>query len=99
MKRIFGLVISFLLLTGCAFNKGVVMPMADGVYTLTGNGTSGFTSLGTVKKRVFKQASKYAKKRNATLEVISVKEINFGWNVLPQVDLSFRLVNESKTID
>ena len=95
MKKIFGLVISFFLLTSCGTNMGIVIPMGDGVYTLTGNGRSGYVPLGNIRKKVFKEADKYAKERNTTFEVISVNEVKTGFAVWPQIDLSFRLVKES----
>ena len=98
MKKIFGLVISLFVLTGCGTNMGTVMPMGDGVYTLTGNGRSGYVPLGSIRKKVFKEADEYATERNATFEVISVNEVKTGFAIWPQIDLTFRLVNKSEKL-
>mgnify|MGYP001069379564 CR=1 FL=1 len=74
---------------------GVVMPMGDGIYTLTGNGRSGFVALGKIRRKVLKEADMYAKESNTTLEVISVNEVKTSFGVWPQIDLTFRIVNES----
>jgi len=73
-----------------------VMPMGNGIYTLSKHGSTGFTSLGKLRKKAYEAAKEYAKQNNATAEVISVNETKAGFAVWPQVDLQFRLVKNSK---
>ena len=89
------ILVSLLFLTSCRVNMGVVMPMGDGVYTLTGNWRSGYVPLGSIRKKVYKEADTYAKEKETTFEVIAVNEVKAGFAIWPQVDLTFRLVNES----
>jgi|TARA_B110000908_G_C10039198_1_gene351009 hypothetical protein len=98
MKKTLLVLIVLVTVSGCGVKMGVSMPMGDGVYTLTGNGRSGYVPLGNIRRKVFKQAGLYAQNRNAELEVISVNEVKAGFAIWPQVDLTFRLVNESLKI-
>ena len=95
MKKILIVFFISLVFQSCGVKMGIVMPMGDGVYTLTGNGRSGYVPLGNIRKKVLEEADMYAKQRNTTFEVISVNEVKAGFAVWPQIDLTFRLVNES----
>ena len=95
MIKNFTIVFLTALLTSCGTNMGIVRPMGQGVYTLTGNGRNGYIPLGKIRKKVFEEADAYAKARNTTLEVIAVNEVKMSFGVYPQIDLTFQLVNES----
>lgn len=95
MKNFLIVLFISLVFQGCGVKMGVVMPMGDGIYTLTGNGRSGFVALGKIRRKVLKEADMYAKESNTTLEVISVNEVKTSFGVWPQIDLTFRIVNES----
>ena len=98
MKKILFALIVLFTVSGCGVKMGLAMPMGDGVYILSGNGRSGYVPLGNIRRKVFKSADIYAKNRSKELEVISVNEVKQGFGIWPQVDLTFRLVNESVEI-
>ena len=98
MKKILLALIVLFTVSGCGVKMGVTMPMGDGIYILSGNGRSGYVPLGNIRGKVLKNADIYAKNRNKGLEVISVNEVKTGFGIWPQVDLTFRLVNESVEI-
>lgn len=98
MKKILFALIVLFTVSSCGVKMGSTMPMGDGVYILSGNGRSGYVPLGNIRRKVFKNADIYAKNRNKGLEVISINEVKQGFGIWPQVDLTFRLVNESVEI-
>ena len=95
MKQILCLLITFTLITSCGITITNVMPMGDGVYTLSGTASSGAVHLPKVRKKVFNTANLYAQEKGKTLEVISINEVPDGLFYDPQVDLTFRLVDNS----
>jgi len=94
------IIILFAFLPFLAFsqkNKDIVMPMGDGIYTVSQHG-SGLTPLGKLRAKVYEIANKFAERNNSKAEVISVNETPMSFGVNPNVDLKFRLVNNSKLI-
>ena len=72
------------------------MPMGDGVYIVSKTGATGLTSLGTLRRKAIDAANEFAKKSNSSAEVISYNETPMSFGVLPNIDLKFRLVANSK---
>ena len=79
-------------------NKDIVMPMGDGIYIVSKTGATGFTSLGTLRRRAIDAASEFAKKNNSVAEVVSINETPQSFGVFPNIDLKFRLVANSKKL-
>ena len=98
MRKILILFIIGFTFESCGVKMGVTMPMGDGVYTLTGNGRSGYVALGKIKRKVYDEAKIYANDKNAIVEVISVNEVKTGFGVWPQIDLTFRLVDGTEKL-
>lgn len=74
------------------------MPMGDGVYIVSKTGATGLTSLGTLRRKAIDAANEFAKKSNSSAEVISYNETPMSFGVLPNIDLKFRLVANSKKL-
>jgi hypothetical protein len=79
-------------------NKDIVMPMGEGVYIVSKTGATGLTSLGTLRRKAIDAANEFAKKSNSSAEVISYNETPMSFGVLPNIDLKFRLVLNSKKL-
>jgi hypothetical protein len=75
-----------------------VMPMGDGIYIVSKQGSTGFTSLGKLRTRAYDAANEYAKEHNSIAEIVSVNETPQGFGVFPNVDVKFRLVANSKIL-
>jgi hypothetical protein len=91
-------VLIFLPILGfCQKNKNLVMPMGDGIYIVSQHG-NGLTPLGKLRTKVYEIANEFAEKNNSKAEVISVNETPMSFGVVPNVDLKFRLVSNSKLI-
>ena len=80
------------------FSQDLVMPKGGGVYMVTKTGKTGFTPLGKLRKKAYKIANKYAEDKNTTAEIISVVETPQSFMIFPSVELTFRLVSESKVV-
>lgn len=80
---------------GCTTGSQV-MPASGGAYTVTKSGTTGFTSLGVLRKEAYEDANKFARSKGMAAEVISVNEVPAGFARWPQVDLRFRLVSATE---
>ncbi len=80
------------LLAGCSTGSGIVTVGKDS-YTVVKSGTTGFTPLGVLKSRAYKEANAFAQKKAKVMEVISVNEIPAGFAKWPQVEVKFRLLD------
>ena len=90
-------------ITGCT-SPSALMPMSNGVYTLTKSAPTGFTPLGTIRKESYKDIREFAESKEKVAQVISVNEVPAGFARWPQVEVRFRLVNaadleKSETLD
>jgi hypothetical protein len=98
MKKLLPLsiiLILFSLLMSCAAYKSGVLPMGDGLYTISmDNSLFPTNSLKTLSKKCFKEANDFAKSKQADLEVINIKENGYP----PSIKITFRLVKESKQL-
>ena len=72
------------------------MPMSNGVYSLTKSAPTGFTSLGTIRRAAYEDVREFAESKEKLAQVISVNEVPAGFAVWPQVEIRFRLVDESE---
>lgn len=101
MKNIIILPFLFLLpyMSFCQNNEDLVMPMGDGIYLISRQGATGFTSLGKLRKQCYSIANEFAKKNNSSAEVVSVNETEaHPMGGYPNVDLKFRLVKNTKLL-
>jgi len=97
-KKVFTLLFFMPTLVFSQKNKDIVMPMGDGVYIVSKTGATGLTSLGTLRRKAIDAANEFAKKSNSSAEVISYNETPMSFGVLPNIDLKFRLVANSKKL-
>ena len=97
-KKIFTLLLLIPTLVFSQKNKDMVMPMGDGIYIVSKTGATGFTSLGTLRRRAIDAATEFAKKNNSVAEIVSINETPQSFGVFPNIDLKFRLVANSKKL-
>ena len=84
--------LSAVAIVGCTTGSNI-MAASGGAYTVTVSGTTGFTSLGVLRKEAYQEANTFAASKRMVAEVISVNEVPAGYARWPQVDLRFRLIN------
>ena len=95
------ILVSLLFLTSCGIHSGTVMTMGSGTYSVTAIPSpmgGGVYSLKQVRDKAMKKATRFAEDRNAILEIVAVNETPMSFGIPPQVDLTFRLVNESEKL-
>ena len=83
-------------MVGCSTTSAVMRAPGE-TYTVMKSGKTGFTPLGSLKKKAYKEANRFAASKGMAAEVISVNEVPAGFARWPQLDLRFRLVNVSET--
>lgn len=79
-------------------HKDVVMPMGNGIYIISKTGSSGFVNIRKLRREAIDIANEFAKKNNSIAEVVSINETPTSFGVFPNVDLKFRLVENSKKL-
>lgn len=84
-----------MILNGCT-SSSAVMPMSNGVYTLTKSAPTGFTPLGTIRRAAYEDIREFADSKGKAAQLISVNEVPAGFARWPQVEVRFRLVEESE---
>ena len=100
MKKLLFILSVLVLSTSLVFaqkeEKNPVIPMGNGIYSVSvsGHGNGRFKSLGKLRTIAFNKANEFAKKEKAEIEMISVNETPMSFGVFNQVDLTFRLVKE-----
>ena len=92
MKRILLLSLTAvtLLLGGCT-SPSTVMPMQNGVYTISKSAPTGFTPLGAIRKAAYEEVKEFAASKGKVAQIVSVNEVAAGFAKWPQVEVRFRL--------
>ena len=101
MKQRITIVIFIFFMTNISYgqkNKDVVMPMGNGIYIISKTGSSGFVNLRKLRREAIEIANDFAKKNNAAAEIVSINETPTARFVFPNVDLKFRLVENTKKL-
>lgn len=93
MKKLVILLSIALILVGCT-SPSSVMPMSNGIYTLTKSAPTGFTPLGTIRRAAYEDINEFARSKGKFAQVVSVNEVPAGFARWPQVEVRFRLVDE-----
>lgn len=93
-KYIYALLVSLVLL-GCT-SKSVVMPMEDGVFSLSKSAPTGLTPLGVIKNDAFEEINDMARKENKVVEIVSVNEVAAAFGRWPQVEIRFKLLTQEE---
>lgn len=75
-----------------------VMPKGNGYYFVNETGNTGFASLKKLRKRAYNSANSFAAERGTTAEIVSVNETPQSFMIFPSVEVTFRLVGESKVV-
>ena len=93
MKKYF-LVVSVVLISGCAANSGVVQMGSDS-YFVSKQAATGFSGQGTLKAEAISEAGQYCMGKKKAVEIVKVAEAQppFIFGNYPKVDLEFRCVN------
>jgi len=81
-KYIYTLLISLVFL-GCT-SKSVVMPMGNGIYTMSKSSPTAFTPLNTIKNDAFDEINEKAKRENKVVQIVSVNEVPPGFGRWPE---------------
>ncbi len=81
-----------ILLAGCSTGSGVISIGKDS-YTVVKSGTTGFTPLGVLKSRAYKEANAFAASNGKVMKLISVNEVPAGFGKWPQVEVKFRIID------
>lgn len=80
---------SFLIITGCAIDTGVI-PLNDHTYTITKQAATGFTPFYEVKKGVLQEATKYCDIMHKTLKIITLNnQTPYNTGNFPRADMTF----------
>ena len=92
------MVLSTILLTGCAVNSGIV-PMGQDTYFVTRQAATGFTGIGDLKADAFRQAYAFCKKRGEHLYVIHTREAKppYIFGNFPKVEVRFACQRTNNT--
>lgn len=81
---------SFLIITGCAIDTGVI-PLNNDTFTITKQAATGFTGIDVVKEGVVQEAKKYCANLNKPLKITTLQQTQppyIGGN-FPRVDMTF----------
>ena len=93
-KYIYTLLISLIFL-GCT-SKSIVMPMENGIFSMSKSAPTGFTPLSVIKNDAFKEINERAKRENKVLQIVSVNEVPAGFGRWPQVEIRFKLLTQEE---
>ncbi|MBU1215853.1 SHOCT domain-containing protein [bacterium] len=85
-----------LVFIGCT-SKSIVMPMENGVYSISKSAPTGFTPLSVIKNDAFEEVNQRAKQEDKVVEIISVNEVPAGFGRWPQVEIRFKLLTKEES--
>lgn len=87
-------ILSTLLLAGCASNSGII-PIGKDTYMVSRQAATGFSGSGTLKAEVFREASALCAKQGKSLQVISTEEAQppFVLGNYPKAEVQFMCLN------
>jgi hypothetical protein len=81
---------SFLMITGCAIDTGVI-PLNNHTFTITKQAATGFTGIDVVKQGVLQEATKYCANLHKTLKIITSQQTQPPYIAgnFPRADMTF----------
>lgn len=85
------IVLSILLLTGCAVNSGVVK-LGTNLYMVSHRGATGWSPIEALKTDAITEAGAYCVQQHKTLDIVDVGQSHppYLMGNFPRVDLQFR---------
>jgi hypothetical protein len=95
MKKYIYILLISLVILGCT-SKSIVMPMDNGVFSISKSAPTSFTPLDVIKNDAFEEINERAKKENKIVQIISVNEIPAGFGRWPQVEIRFKLLTQKE---
>ena len=89
------LLISSLILFGCAIHSGVV-PIGQDTYMVSRQAASGFTGMGSLKADAFQEASQYCISQNKKIQVVNTNESQppYVMGNFPRAEIQFMCLGE-----
>ncbi|MHB8455357.1 MAG: hypothetical protein ACYDDO_11835 [Acidiferrobacterales bacterium] len=88
------LIISVILLAGCAVNSGVV-PIGQETYTVSRQAATGFSGSGDLKFKALVEADTFCKKQGKSLQVVRTGESHppYVFGNFPKAEVEFTCIN------
>lgn len=90
------LLLSLLIVTGCASNSGVV-PIGPETFMVSRQAATGFSGLGTLKAEAFQEANQYCIKQNKNIRVVNTSESSppYVLGNFPRAEVQFMCLDKS----
>lgn len=95
MRKSVALLFGIITFSGCAINSGVV-PMGQDTYIVSRQAATGFTGLGSLKAKAFREASDYCISQNKNIQVVNTIESSppYVLGNFPRVEIQFMCLDE-----
>ncbi|MGJ8694617.1 MAG: hypothetical protein ACSHW0_19340 [Thalassotalea sp.] len=81
----------FLLISGCSSTTGVI-PMGNEKYMVSHSDNGPLASLGNLKALAYKDASKFCKSKNLSLEILKSNDVPRSLGQFPETEVQFTCV-------
>ena len=90
------LLLSLLIVTGCALNSGVV-PIGPETFMVSRQAATGFSGLGTLKAEAIQEANQYCIKQNKYIRVVNTSESSppYVLGNFPRAEVQFMCLDKS----
>jgi hypothetical protein len=90
------LLISLIIVSGCASNSGVV-PIGPDTFMVSRQAATGFSGLGTLKADAFNEANQYCIKQNKNIRVVNTSESSppYVMGNFPRAEVQFMCLDKS----
>ena len=90
------LLLSLLIVTGCALNSGVV-PIGQETFMVSRQAATGFSGLGTLKAEAIQEANQYCIKQNKNIRVVNTIESSppYVLGNFPRAEVQFVCLDKS----
>ena len=90
------LVLSLIIVSGCASNSGVV-PIGPDTFMVSRQAATGFSGLGTLKADAFQEANQYCIKQNKNIRVVTTSESSPPYILgnFPRAEVQFMCLGKS----
>jgi len=93
--KLTALLLSALILSGCASNSGII-PIGKDTYMVSRQAATGFSGSGTLKAEAFQEASAYCTGRGRSLQVVNTQEAQppFLLGNYPKAEVQFMCLTD-----
>jgi hypothetical protein len=90
------LIVSLLLISGCASNSGVV-PIGPDTFMVSRQAATGFSGLGTLKADAFQEANQYCVRQSKNIRVVNTSESSppYVLGNFPRAEVQFMCLDKS----